>query len=133
MKRTAEIVDRVRSLYQLGTFKREPLDVNDVIRGMVPLLRDLATLNSVTVHVELDPELPMVSADFVQLQQVLLNLMINGIEAMHDVGGELTVTSEITGDGHILVVVNDTASDSLPEQSTISSKRFSPRSRKAPV
>ncbi len=108
VKRTAEIVDRVRSLYQLGTFKREPLDLNDVIRGMVPLLRDLATLNSVSVHVELDPELPMVSADFVQLQQVLLNLMLNGIEAMHDVGGELTVTSVITGDGQILVAVNDT-------------------------
>ena len=75
---------------------------------MVPLLRDLATLNSVSVHVELDPELPMVSADFVQLQQVLLNLMLNGIEAMHDVGGELTVTSVITGDGQILVAVNDT-------------------------
>jgi signal transduction histidine kinase len=106
-KRAADIVDRMRSLYRKGSFKREPVDVNDMIRGIVPLLRDLAAQNSVSVHTKLDPTLPMVSADFVQLQQVLLNLMINGIEAMHETGGELTVTSRTTEDGQILVAVSD--------------------------
>jgi signal transduction histidine kinase len=107
-KRAADIIDRVRSLYQKGTFKREPVDVNDIIRGVVPLLGDLAAQDSVSVHTKLDPELPMVSVDFVQLQQVLINLMINGIEAMHNAGGELTVSSRTAEDGQILVSVSDT-------------------------
>ncbi|HVN17965.1 MAG TPA: ATP-binding protein [Dongiaceae bacterium] len=106
--RAADIVDRVRSLCRMGTFKREPVDANDVIRGIVPLLHDLSAQNSVSVHTGLDPELPMVSADFVQLQQVLINLMTNGIEAMHDTGGELTVTSRTTEEGEIVIAVSDT-------------------------
>jgi len=84
VKCAADIVDRMRSLYRKGTFEREPVDINDMIRGVAPLLSDLATQNSVSVHTELDPQLPPGSADFVQLQQVLINLMTNGIEAMHD-------------------------------------------------
>jgi signal transduction histidine kinase len=107
VKRAADIVDRMRSLYRRGTFEREPVDINDMIRRTVPLLRDLARQNSVSVHAELDPELPLGSADFVQLQQVLINLMTNGIEAMHNTGGRLTVTSKTAEDGHILIAVSD--------------------------
>lgn len=107
VKRAADIVDRMRSLYRKGTFEREPVDINDMIRGTVPLLSDLATQNSVSVHPELDPDLPLGSADFVQLQQVLINLMTNGIEAMHNTGGRLTVTSKTVEDGHILIAVSD--------------------------
>ena len=106
-RRAADVVDCVLSLYRRGAFKREPVDVNDMIRGIVPQLRDLAGRSRVSVHTDLDPQLPRVSADFVQLQQVLINLMINGIEAMHDTGGELTVTSGTAEDGQILVAVSD--------------------------
>lgn len=105
--RAASIVDRVRSFYRVGTPKREPVDLNEIICGVVPVLRDFAARNSVSVHTELDSELPTVSADFLQMQQVLINLMTNGIEAMHDIGGQLTVTSQMTHDGQILVAVSD--------------------------
>ena len=106
-KRAADIVDRMRSLYRRGTFKRKPVNVNDLICAIVPLLSDLAATNSVSIHTELDPALPMGCADFVQLQQVLINLMTNGIEAMHNTGGRLTVTSKTAEDGHILIAVSD--------------------------
>jgi len=107
IKRPADIVDRMRSLHRKGTFKREPVDVNDMIRGILPLLSDLAAQSSVSVHTELDPALPTGSADFVQLQQVLANLMTNGIEAMQGTGGELVVSSSIAEDGQILIAVSD--------------------------
>lgn len=106
-KRAADIVDRMRSLYRRGTFKRRPVNVNDMICAIGPLLSDLAATHSVSVHTELDPALPMCCADFVQLQQVLINLMTNGIEAMHDKGGRLTVTSKTAHDGHLLIAVSD--------------------------
>ena len=106
-KRAADIVDRMRSLYRRGTFKRKPVNVNDLICAIVPLLSDLAATNSVSIHTELDPALPMGCADLVQLQQVLINLMTNGIEAMHNTGGRLTVTSKTAEDGHILIAVSD--------------------------
>jgi len=106
-KRAADIVDRMRSLYRRGNFRRRSVNVNDMICAIVPLLSDLAATNSVSIHTELDPSLPMGCADFVQLQQVLINLMTNGIEAMHDTGGALTVRSEMADDGCILVAVSD--------------------------
>jgi len=106
-KRAADIVDRMLSLYRKGTSKRELVNVNDLIGGIVALQRDRAAQYSVAIRTELDPALPKVSADFVQLQQVLINLMSNGIESMHGAGGELTVTSGTTEDGQILVAVRD--------------------------
>jgi signal transduction histidine kinase len=60
------------------------------------------------MRTELDPELPRIMADHVQLQQVFMNLMLNGIEAMKDTPGELTVKSERTADGQVLISVRDT-------------------------
>jgi len=105
--RAASIVDRVRSYYRVGTPKREAVDLNEIIRGVVPMLRDLASRNSVSVHTELDKGLPIISADILQMQQVLINLMTNGIEAMHGTGGQLTVTSQRMDDGQILMAVSD--------------------------
>jgi signal transduction histidine kinase len=72
------------------------------------LLGDKAHRNAVSIRTDLDPELPATTADRVQLQQVLMNLMLNGVEAMHDKGGELTVTSKRTKDGQLLISVSDT-------------------------
>jgi PAS domain S-box-containing protein len=105
--RAAEILDRVRSLYRRDTPQREMVDLNETIRQIVVLLKDRANQNSIFVRTELDPGLPAVSADRVQLQQVLMNLMLNGIDAMKDTSGELTVVSKKTEDGQLLVSVSD--------------------------
>src|SRR5207245_2530373 len=81
-KRAAEIVSRIRQLFKKGTSERELVDVNDIIREMIVLLRGETTRYKIVVGMELAADLPQVMADRVQLQQVLMNLMINGIEAM---------------------------------------------------
>jgi PAS domain S-box-containing protein len=103
----SDIIERVRSLYRRGTAKREPVDVNRTVQEMIVLLRDAANRNSISIRTELDSELPMIEADRVQLQQVLMNLMRNAIDAMEDNKGELTITSRKTEDGEILIAVSD--------------------------
>jgi len=105
--RAAEIIDRVSSLYRRGTPKQELVDLNEVIREMTVLLNDTAHRNSVSIRTELDSELSLITADRVQLQQVLMNLILNGIEAMNDAKGELTITSKRTADAQLLVSVSD--------------------------
>jgi PAS domain S-box-containing protein len=105
--RAAEVIDRVRSLYRRDTSDRELLDVNEIIREMIILLRDKADLNSISIRTELDSGLPQITADRIQVQQVLMNLMLNGIEAVKDAKGELTVTSERTENGQLLISVSD--------------------------
>jgi signal transduction histidine kinase len=105
--RAAEIIDRVRSLYMRDSSEREPLDLNEIIREMIVLQRDKANRSSISIRIELDPWLPLIPADRVQLQQVMMNLMLNGIEAMKDASGELTVTSKRTEDGQVLISVSD--------------------------
>ena len=114
--RAAEIIDRIRSLYRRDTLKRKPLDVNEVIREIIVLLHDKVTRTSISIRSELDPGLPPITADRVQLQQVLMNLMLNGIEAMKDVSGELTITSKRAEDGQLLVSVTDSGTGIAPEQ-----------------
>jgi PAS domain S-box-containing protein len=106
----SDIIERVRSLYRRGAAKREPVDVNKIIQEMIVLLRNAANRNSISILTKLDSGLPMIAADRVQLQQVLMNLMLNGIEAMKDTEGELTVISRRTEDGEILIAVSDSGS-----------------------
>jgi signal transduction histidine kinase len=112
--RVAHIVDRNRALYGRGKTQRELIDLNEVIREMVDLLIETAERHSVAIRSELDPSLPATSADPVQLQQVLMNLMLNGIEAMKDRSGELNVSSMRAQDGKLLVAVSDSGIG-LPE------------------
>jgi PAS domain S-box-containing protein len=105
--RAADIIDRVRSLYRKGSSKLEMVDVNEVIREMVVMLHDEANRSSVDMHTELYENLPQVLADRVQLQQVLMNLMTNGIEAMRDAGGELSIKSHFAEDGQLMISVSD--------------------------
>lgn len=105
--RAANILDRVSSLYRRDTPQRELVDVNEVIREMIVLLHDKASRNSISIHTDLDMRLPTITADRVQLQQVLMNLMLNGIEAMTDTSGELTITSKKTKDGRLQISVSD--------------------------
>jgi C4-dicarboxylate-specific signal transduction histidine kinase len=108
--RAAEIIKRIRLLFKKGTSERELVDVNEVIQEMVVLLRGEAVRNSILVRTELEADTPQVIADRVQLQQVLMNLMINGIDAMKDADGarELTIKSQRAKNDQVLVSVNDT-------------------------
>ncbi|HEU5257739.1 MAG TPA: PAS domain S-box protein, partial [Vicinamibacterales bacterium] len=105
--RAAAIIDRVRSLYRRDAPQSESVDLNEVVREMASLLGEAGARSSVSIRTELDPGLPPITADRVQLQQVLMNLMLNGVEAMRDRGDELTVTSGRTEDGEFLISVRD--------------------------
>ena len=104
----SNIIDRLRSLYKKEAPKREALAVNEVIGEMVDLLRGQAMRHGASLRANLADDLPEVIADRVQVQQVLMNLMLNGIEAMSDTGGILTVKSQLGEDGQIEISVNDT-------------------------
>ena len=106
-QRAADIVERNRSLYRRGIAKREPVNLNEVVREIIALLRDTANRQSIAIRAELDGTLPAINADRVQMQQVLMNLMLNAIEAMNDMGGELNIRSTRTDDGQILLSVSD--------------------------
>jgi signal transduction histidine kinase len=107
VNRAADIIDRNRALYRRDTPKREMVNVNELVREMMALLHDAANRNAVSIRAELDGALPAITADRVQLQQVLMNLMLNGIEAMKDTSGELTITSKKAEDGEVLFSVSD--------------------------
>jgi PAS domain S-box-containing protein len=109
-RRAGEIISRIRMLFKKGAPERELVDVNDVIREMIVLLRSEAIRYNISVRTELAADLPQVMADHVQLQQVVMNLMINGIEAMKDVDGtrELTIHSHRVENEQLLVSVSDT-------------------------
>jgi PAS domain S-box-containing protein len=106
----ADIIKRVRLLFKKDTAQRESVEVIEVIRDVIVLLRNEAYRYSVGIRTALTEDLPQVMADRVQLQQVLTNLMLNGIEAMKDVDAprELTVKSEKAEDSHLLISVSDT-------------------------
>ncbi len=116
--RAAEIISRVRLLFNKGTPERELVDVNEIIGDMVLLLRSEAIRYNISVRMDLAADLPQVMGDRVQLQQVLMNLMINGIDAMKDVDGtrELAIQSQRTENGQLLVSVSDTGVGLPPQQ-----------------
>jgi signal transduction histidine kinase len=83
--------------------------INEVIGEMVPLLRSEASEHAVSIGTDLAADLPKIAADGVQVHQVLMNLMLNGIEAMKDTGGGvLTVKSGRGEGGEVLISVSDT-------------------------
>src|SRR6202158_3409821 len=107
--RAADIIGRNSLLFKRGALQRELVDVNEVIREMIVLLRGEANRYSISIRTELAQDLPKVMADRVQLQQVFMNLMLNGIDAMKETSGgsELVIKSEAC-DGQVLISVSDT-------------------------
>jgi PAS domain S-box-containing protein len=104
----SEIINRLRSLYKKAPPKRELVAINEVIDEMVVLLRGEANGYAVSIRTGLAADLPKCTADRVQLQQVLMNLMLNGIEAMKETGGVLTVKTGRGECGQVLISVSDT-------------------------
>jgi len=112
VNRAANIISRIRRFFRKDAPTQESVDVNEVIREMVVLLSNEITQHSISVRTELAANLPAVLGDRVQLQQVLMNLMINSIDAMKNVEGtrQLTLNSELGEDKQLLVSVHDTGS-----------------------
>jgi PAS domain S-box-containing protein len=115
--RAAEIISRIRLLFRKVSPQRELVDVNEVIREMIVLLLSEVTRYSISVRPELAEGLLKVIGDRVQLQQVMMNLMINGIDAMKDVDGmrELAIKSQRAEHEEIVVSVTDSGVG-LPSQ-----------------
>jgi PAS domain S-box-containing protein len=116
--RAAEIISRISLLFKKGAPQHELVDINELIREMIVLLRSEAGRYSISIRGELANDLPKMKADRVQLQQVLMNLMLNGIEAMKDMGtgGELTIKSQQDDHPQLLISVSDTGLGLEPEQ-----------------
>jgi PAS domain S-box-containing protein len=108
--RAADIISRIRLLFKKGTTERELVDVNEVIREMIVLLRGEATRYAVSIRADFAADLPQLMADRVQLQQVMLNLIMNSIDAMKDVDGkrELAIKSQRAEDEQLRISVSDT-------------------------
>ncbi|HXM94851.1 MAG TPA: ATP-binding protein [Candidatus Dormibacteraeota bacterium] len=117
-RRAGEIISRIDLFFKKGIPERELVDVNPVIREMVVILRSEAMRYSISLRTELAEDLPQVMGDRVQLQQVLMNLMMNGIEAMKDVNGirELAIKSQRAENEQVLVSVSDTGVGLPPHQ-----------------
>jgi PAS domain S-box-containing protein len=116
--RAADIISRIRLLFTKRTQERALLDVNDVIRDLIVLLRSEATRYAISVRTDLAVDLPPVMGDRVQLQQVMMNLIMNSIDAMKAVEGtrELAITSQRAENGQLLVSVSDTGVGLPPQQ-----------------
>jgi PAS domain S-box-containing protein len=116
--RATDIISRLGLQFQKGTSKRELVDVNEVIREMIALLESEATRYNILVRTELAADLPRVMGDRVQLQQVLMNLMINSIDATKSVDGtrELAIKSQRADNEQLQVSVSDTGIGLPPQQ-----------------
>jgi len=116
--RASEVIVRIRSLINKATPQKARVQLNDVIRETVALTEGQAARNGVSLVTELEPDLPVVLGDSIQLQQVVLNLLMNGIEAMTSVNDKprhLVIRSRSQDGGQVGVAVEDTGVGVKPE------------------
>ncbi len=116
--RAADVINSLRSFYRTGLpAERQSVDLKEIIAEMTVLLRAEADRHAIAIRQELDVDIPRLLANRVQLQQVLMNLMLNAIEAMKDTGGEMTIKTRVNPEGCLIVSVSDTGVG-LPEEFT---------------
>lgn len=109
-RRAAEVIRELRDLIKKGESRFEALDVNELVRSVLRLLNSELLIAGVAMTVRLAPDLPLIKGQRNQLQQVLLNLIINGCEAMGSVSREnreLLLTTQMNDDKSVLVCVTD--------------------------
>jgi PAS domain S-box-containing protein len=114
--RAGEVVRRIRALIKKAPARKDAIEINDAILEVIALTRTEAANNNVSVRTQLAEDLPRIQGDRVQLQQVLLNLIINAIEAMRDVGEkerELLISTRNEPDG-VSVEVRDSGPGFAP-------------------
>jgi signal transduction histidine kinase len=116
--RAAEIISRIRLLFKKGIPQQEFVDLNEVIREMVVVLHSEASRYSISVRTEFAEDLPQIMGDRVQLQQVMMNLIMNSIDAMKDMDGkrELIIKSQRAENEELMVSVSDTGVGVPPQQ-----------------
>ena len=116
--RASDIISRIGSLFKKDVPQRELVQIDQLIDEMVSLIRIEAVRYSISIHSDLAKGLPKIMADRVGLQQVFMNLMLNGIDAMKDMGtpGRLTITVRQSEDHQLIVSVSDTGVGLRPEQ-----------------
>ncbi|MCU1240807.1 MAG: sensor signal transduction histidine kinase [Candidatus Acidoferrum typicum] len=116
--RAAQIIGRTRMLFKKGTPQWDLVDINEIIREMVSLMRSEVTQHSISVRTELAENIPQITGDRVQLQQVFMNLMINAIDAMKDMDGtrDLTISSLRAENEQLMVSISDTGVGIPPQQ-----------------
>jgi signal transduction histidine kinase len=105
------VINRIRALVEKTPPRKEALALNDVIREVIALLHGEVVKHGIALQTQLAEGLPRIQGDRVQLQQVILNLILNAIEAMRGVGEgarELSVSTVKAGAGGVLVAVRDT-------------------------
>jgi C4-dicarboxylate-specific signal transduction histidine kinase len=109
-KRAADIINRIRSIAKKGESKRQLADINELTQETIALLRNEANRHSVSIITELEVNLPMLMVDSVQVQQVMMNLIMNSIDAMKDVDRtrEIRIRSRIAEDQQLMISVSDT-------------------------
>ncbi len=116
--RAGEIIGRIRALAKKAPPRKDRVDVNETIREVIALARSEVQSNGVSVRTRLGEELPLILGDRIQLQQVILNLMINAIEAMNEVSDaprELLISSAKDDSQSVLVSVRDSGPGLNPE------------------
>ena len=109
-RRASDIIQRLRTLTAKTEMQKAALDLNDVITGVVPLVRDQILVKHVSLRLELASALPAVLGDRVQLQQVIINLVVNAVDAMASINGrprELVIRSQRHGPRQVLIAVQD--------------------------
>ena len=111
----SDVVDRVRSLFSRTDYRREATDLNAMIRDLTRLLRDEAVRRNITIRLSLDEALPLPLADPVQIQQVLLNLVTNAMEATSEQQGEIEITTALFPPDEVGISVSDRGSGIPPE------------------
>jgi two-component system, LuxR family, sensor kinase FixL len=116
--RASEVIERIRALVKKSPPRQDWLNINDTILEVIALARSEMHTNRVSLHTQLADRLPLVLADRVQLQQVVLNLIVNGIEAMNrssEGKRELGISTEGEGSSGVLIAVRDTGVGLNPE------------------
>jgi PAS domain S-box-containing protein len=123
--RAAAVVARVRALFRKEASLRERTDINHLVLDLIRLLRDEAVRRNISIKLRLAEDLPQVDLDPIQIQQVLLNLAMNGMDAMaNSIGArELAIFSEMDSGNEIMLTVEDRGAGLSPE---IAARMFEP-------
>ena len=118
-RRAGDVIDRMKTLFKRRNLVSSRLDLRNLVEDTVVLARPDAEARQMQISVQVPPQLPAVSGDRVHLQQVLLNLILNGMDAMNATPKperRLTVRASETKDGNVLVAVSDCGTGIVPEE-----------------
>jgi signal transduction histidine kinase len=117
-KRANAVIQRLRGFLKPGLRRQEAVDVNDIVKEAVALLENNLRARHITIHLSLDPDLPPAQGDHIQLQQVVLNMLLNSLEAMQEAGPgpEIHLTTALENTDHIVVSVRDNGKGLQPEE-----------------